>query len=92
MGNLLGSVSADAGFNGDKGVLAQLGAVLWPRLAASYIEHHLSTLAPERDDQLKKFQAASRTAQHFESTAASLGQASCPATSSLPWDTDIYAR
>ena len=52
-----------------------LGAILWPRLAASYIETWLSPAVPEDDSQLEGFQAMCNRAQRFEVQAASMGYA-----------------
>ncbi len=59
--------------SGEREVAALLGAVVWPRLAASFIEHRLSPAVPEDDSQLERFQRICRSAQRFEAQAASLG-------------------
>ena len=59
-------------------MIALLGAIVWPRLAASFIEHRLKPAVPEDDSQLEQFQRICKSAQRFEGQAASLGYVTCP--------------
>lgn len=65
----------EAACGGDREVVVLLGAILWPRLAASYIEARLNPAVPEDDSQLEAFQATCSSAQRFEAQAASMGYA-----------------
>ncbi|EIE23685.1 hypothetical protein COCSUDRAFT_63210 [Coccomyxa subellipsoidea C-169] len=60
-------------FGSEKDIAALLGAIVWPRLAAAYVENCLSPAVPEDDSQLEHFQLVCKAAQRFESQAASLG-------------------
>ncbi|CAL8471952.1 g11494 [Coccomyxa elongata] len=64
---------AEAACGGDREIVVLLGAILWPRLAPSYIEARLSPAVPEDDSQLEGFQATCKNAQRFEAQAASMG-------------------
>ncbi len=68
-------LTAEAACGGDREIMVLLGAISWPRLAASYIEACLSPAVPEDDSQLEGFQATCKNAQHFEAQAASMGYA-----------------
>ncbi|KAK9905917.1 hypothetical protein WJX75_008898 [Coccomyxa subellipsoidea] len=75
---------AEAVLNSNRDMIALLGAIVWPRLAASFIEHRLKPAVPEDDSQLEQFQRICKGAQRFEGQAASLGF--------VPQDEDGHGR
>ena len=55
--------SADNVFLGEIGHVPELGALLWPRLAAAYIEARLAPALPEDDTDLTAFDRVRRAPQ-----------------------------
>lgn len=73
---------ADTVCGGGQATFTALGALVWPRLAAAYIERRLASVlpapAPESasapaSPQAEEFQRAAHAAQRFEEAAARAG-------------------
>ncbi len=58
---------ADNVFLGEVGHVPELGALLWPRLAAAYIEARLAPALPEDDSDLAAFDRVRRAAIYLSS-------------------------
>ena len=68
--------AAETGLAGNEEAIAKTGSLLWPRLAAAYIEARLAHVVPSGgsdNSKLDAYQRAGRAAQDFEAAAAALG-------------------
>jgi hypothetical protein len=73
----------DVACGGRKELITELGHVLWPKLAAAYIEQRLSPAVPKDEAGLDAFQGLARAAERLEEEAAAMGYVvllhTCPA-------------
>jgi hypothetical protein len=60
-------------FWGDEASVRRLGELLWPKLAAAYIEGHLKKRLAQVEFQSEEFQAVATAAKEFEDAAAAAG-------------------
>ncbi len=68
---------ADKACGGRAEAIAELGQLLWPKLAAAYIEQRLSPAVPQSEAGLDGFQSLARAAERFEGQATATGCGSC---------------
>lgn len=67
--------------------ITELGHLLWPKLAAAYIEQRLSPAVPQNEAGLDAFQSVAKAAERFEGEATATGCSSLP-----PWVPPLKAR
>ena len=65
--------AADKACGGRAEAVTELGHVLWPKLAAAYIERRLSPAVPQSEAGLDGFQRLARAAERFEGEATATG-------------------
>ena len=53
--------------------IAELGHLVWPKVAAAYIERRLAPAAPRDEAGLDAFQGMAKAAERFEGDAAATG-------------------
>lgn len=64
---------ADVALGDHKESIAELGHLLWPKLAAAYIEQRLSPAVPHDEAGLDAFQSLAKAAERLEGEATAIG-------------------
>ena len=64
---------AEVACGGHADTITELGHLVWPKLAAAYIERRLAPAAPRDEAGLDAFQGMAMTAERFEGDAAATG-------------------
>ena len=64
---------AEVAFGGHAETISELGHLVWPKLAAAYIERRLAPAAPRDEAGLDAFQGMAKAAERFEGDAAATG-------------------
>jgi len=64
---------ADVALGGRTESIAELGHLLWPKLAAAYIEQRLSPAVPHDEAGLDAFQSLAKAAERLEGEASAIG-------------------
>ena len=69
---------ADVALGGRTECIAELGHLLWPKLAAAYIEQRLLPAVPHDEAGLDAFQSLAKAAERLEGEASAIGCNSQP--------------
>ena len=64
---------AEVACGGHAETITELGHLVWPKLAAAYIERRLAPAAPRDEAGLDAFQGMAKAAERFEGDAAATG-------------------
>ena len=64
---------ADKACGGRVDTINELGHLLWPKVAAAYIEQRLSPAVPQNEAGLDAFQTLAKAAERFEGEATATG-------------------
>ena len=64
---------ADKACGGRAETVQEMGHLLWPKLAAAYIEQRLSPAVPQNEAGLDAFQSLAKGAERFEGEATAMG-------------------